>query len=317
MSGPAPIVRATDFLSAQRANRRNTDILVVMLLCLGAAFGYIAGWTIETMMQGREAVIDLARLSLHGVIGGAALFSIGCIATAVTFAAGGRVMLGLIGAGSVSAEAEPQLHNVVEEMAIAAGLPKPGVAVIETPALNAFATGMDPESATIGVTRGLLGALTREELQGVIAHETGHILNQDIRYMTAVAVLVGLIALLCDGALRVVRVGARRKGAIILAPLLIFAILSPVVAQIVRLAVSRQREFLADATAVKLARNPLGLIDALEKLGSSSEPFRGVNRATQHIFITNPLGEFDDTALGLFATHPSIEARIERLRNLG
>jgi heat shock protein HtpX len=317
MTAPAPVVRSTDFLAAQRANRRNTDALVAILLCLGAAFGYVAGWTVETLMQGEAAVIDLARFSPHGVVGAGALFSIGCIATAVTFAAGGRVMLGLIGAEPVSDEAEPQLHNVVEEMAIAAGLPKPRIAVIETPALNAFATGMDPDSATIGVTRGLLESLTREELQGVVAHETGHVLNNDIRYMTAVAMLIGLIALLCDGALRVVRAGARRKGAIILAPLLIFAILSPVAAQIVRFAVSRQREFLADATAVRLARNPLGLIGALEKLGSSAEPFRGANRAAQHIFIVNPFREFDDTALGLFATHPSIEARIERLRDLG
>jgi heat shock protein HtpX len=316
----APGLEATDFLAAQRANRRNTDLLVLILLGLGAAFGYLAGWTVETMMLGPEAAYataDLGRFSPYGFIGGGALLSIGCAATAVTYAAGGRVLLGLLGADLVSEDAEPQLHNVVEEMAIAAGLPKPRVTVIETPALNAFATGMDEGSATIGVTRGLLGALNREELQGVVAHETGHILNADIRYMTAVAMLVGLIALLCDGALRVLRHGARRKGAIVLAPLLVFAILAPVVSQVVRFAVSRQREYLADATAVQLARNPMGLIGALRKLGASAEPFRGVNRATQHIFIVNPFREFDDSALGLFATHPSIEARIERLRNLG
>src|SRR5262249_54776754 len=183
--------------------------------------------------------------------GGGALVSIGLVASAVTFAFGGRLTLGLADAREVTADQEPALHNVVEEMAIAAGLPKPKVAVIETEVPNAFATGMEPNNAAIGVTRGLLEKLNRDELQGGIGHEMGHILNMDTRYMTAVAILVGLIALVCDGARRMLWYGAasddrrrdRGKGGgniILLVIFVLFAILAPIAAQLVRFAVSRQ-----------------------------------------------------------------------------
>ena len=321
------VVKATDFLAAQRANRRNTVWLIAILLILGAILGYLLGAIFEAY-AGPSMTTATAGISAFGVIGAGALLSIGLVATAVTFAAGGPLILGLAGAREVDSETEPMLHNVVEEMAIAAGLPKPKVTVIETDVPNAFATGMEPKKAAIGVTRGLLGSLSRDELQGVIGHEMGHILNWDTRYMTAVAILVGLIALVCDGARRMVFYGSmggrrdreeRRGGSLgpLIVIFIVFAILAPIAAQLVRFAVSRQREYLADATSVQLTRNPLGLIGALEKLAVAQHPFAGANRATQHMFIVNPFKVFGPGSTALFSTHPPLEQRIERLRNLG
>jgi heat shock protein HtpX len=320
-----PRVNATDFLSAQRANRRNTVWLIIVLLALGAGVGYTLGAFLETYL-GTAIRPDVVASPL-GVILGGGMVSIGLVASAVTFAAGGKVILGLTGAREVSGDEQPMLHNVVEEMAIAAGIAKPRVYLLDTDVPNAFATGMAPENAAIGVTRGLLTTLNRDELQGVIGHETGHILNWDTRYMTAVAILVGLIALVCDAARRMLwysggRVsgtGRDRKGSAgpLLLIFLVFAILAPIAAQFVRFAVSRQREYLADATAVQLTRNPLGLIGALQKLEALARPFQGANRATQHMFIVNPLREFGADVSALMATHPPLEARIERLQNLG
>ena len=330
-------VVSTDFIAAQRANRRNTIVLIIVLIGLAGILGYLLGLVIDVYFTAdRKQVEDLdlaaylAVPSVAGVIISGGLMSIGLIASAVAFAAGGRVMISLTGAEEVTAEQEPVLHNVVEEMAIAAGLPKPRIVVIPTSALNAFATGMEPESAIIGVTRGLLTELNREELQGVIAHEMSHILNWDIRYMTAVGLLVGLIALVCDGVLRAGRVGVASSGsgssrgrgkggggAILVIVLVVFAILAPIAAQMVRFAVSRQREYLADATSVQLTRNPLGLMHALQKLQENAQPFDGANRATQHMFIVNPFKNFSADASALMATHPPLEARIERLSNLG
>ena len=250
------------------------------------------------------------------MIGAGALISIGLAASGVTPSPSAAAsLLGLAGAREVTADEEPMLHNIVEEMAIAAGLPKPKIAVIETEVPNAFATGMDPQNAAIGVTRGLLTKLNRDELQGVIGHEMGHILNMDTRYMTAVAILVGLIALVCDVARRMmwyggVAGGGRRRdreekggGNIILLVIFIaFAILAPIAAQLVRFAVSRQREYLADATSVRLTRNPVGLIGALEKLAAEQQPFDGANRATQHMFIVNPFKVFGANSTALFST---------------
>jgi heat shock protein HtpX len=237
-------------------------------------------------------------------------------------------MVGLTGARAVTPDEEPVLHNVVEEMAIASGSPKPRVVVIETDAMNAFATGMKPERSALGVTRGLLKGLTRDELQGVIGHEMSHIANWDTRYMTAVAILVGLIVLVADGVRRSLFYGSlggggRRRGdrrgsmGPLIVILLVFSILAPIAAMMVRFAVSRQREYLADATSVRFTRNPVGLIRALQKLEATAEPFRGANRATQHMFIVNPFRNFDETASALTATHPPIAKRIARLQNLG
>jgi heat shock protein HtpX len=208
---------------------------------------------------------------------------------------------------------------------------------MESEALNAFATGLSPQKSAIAVTRGLLKTLNREQLQGVVAHEMGHVLNLDTRYMVAVGIMVGLIALVSDLVLRSFRFGSfsssgrsRRSSSdsnskggggaqlIVFAIMIVFLILAPIAAQLVRFAVSRQREYLADATSVQLTRNPVGLIGALEKLdaGNNKSPEIG-NRATQHLFIVNPLKNFGSSTPALFATHPSIAERIDRLQNLG
>ena len=323
----APRINATDFLAAQRANRRNTVWLIIVLLLLGGGFGYVLGWAGQTYFTNRFEYVDLLAFSMPGGIGALAFLSIGVGATAVTFAAGDKVVLALNNARVVSKDEEPLLHNVVEEMAIAAGLPTPRVAVMESPAMNAFATGIYPENAAIGVTRGLLANLSRDELQGVVAHEMGHILNWDTRYMTAVGILVGLIALVSDAILRARwygggSSGSRRDksgggGAIVLIVVIFFAILAPIAGRLVQFAVSRQREYLADATSVQLTRNPLGLIGALRKLGGQDKAPELGNRATQHLFIVNPIREFGASASALMATHPDLDSRIERLQNLG
>jgi heat shock protein HtpX len=235
----------------------------------------------------------------------------------------------MAGGKFVDRDAEPVLYNVAEEMAIASGLPVPRIAVIETPALNAFATGLDPEKAVIGVTRGLLDKLNRAELQGVVGHEMAHVANNDILYATAVGVMVGLIVLISDMLLRSVRFmgsGGRRSGSgkgggglaiLAIGILVVAAILAPIAAMLVQFAISRQREYLADATSVQFTRNPHGLIGALAKIAGSTEKFDHRNRAIQHLFISNPERSFSETASSLWATHPHPNLRIERLRELG
>jgi len=329
----APRVNGTDFLAAQRDNRIKTWVLILALINIGFLLGYVLGWAVEAWSTNAD-ISQIAAVSGLGLIGGCVLAGIGIVSAGVTLAFGDKVVLSMNGAREVTPEQEPKLHNVVEEMAIAAGLPKPRVYVMESEALNAFATGLSPQKAAIAVTRGLLQALNREQLQGVVAHEMSHVLNLDTRYMAAVGIMVGLIALVSDLVLRSMRFGSFRSssssrrdsdskggggGAIIVFVIMIvFLILAPIAAQLVRLAVSRQREYLADATSVQLTRNPVGLIGALEVLdaGENKGPEIG-NRATQHLFIVNPLKAFGDKANALFATHPSIAERIHRLENLG
>ena len=188
-----PRVHGTDFLAAQEENRRNTWLLIITLILLGGILGYLIGWALEAWSsdQGYETFVTVSPL---GVLGAIILAGIGIVSSGVTLFAGDRIIASMAGAREVTADDEPVLHNVVEEMAIAAGLPVPRVMIIESDALNAFATGMRTDKAAIGVTRGLLKALPRDQLQGVIAHEMGHILNLDTRYMAAVGIMVGLIA---------------------------------------------------------------------------------------------------------------------------
>ena len=327
---PVQRVNSTDFVAAQRANRRKTWLLIVSLIVLGFLVGYVLGWAIEAWSG--DSQYPLSEVSALGILGGVVFSGIGLGAAAVTLLAGDKVVLSMNGAKEVTAEQEPVLHNVVEEMAIAAGLPKPRVYVMETDALNAFATGLSPQKAAVAVTRGLLNALSREQLQGVVAHELGHVLNLDTRYMAAVGIMVGLIALVSDLVLRSMRFGSFRSSGssrredksgggaaiIVFVIMIVFMILAPIAAQLVRFAVSRQREYLADATSVQLTRNPVGLISALQVLGAGETKGPEIgNRATQHLFIVNPLRNFSGSTPALFATHPSIEDRIHRLENLG
>jgi heat shock protein HtpX len=212
------------------------------------------------------------------------------------------------------------LHNVVEEVALAAGIPKPKVYIMEEMQPNAFATGKDQNHAAVCVTTGLLSMMNREELQGVIAHETAHIRNRDILLMTVIGVVVGLVLILRDIMFRSMwwGVGGRRRdrdeggSAILIVIGLILSILAPLIVALIRAAISRQREFLADATGAYIIRDPEGLASALEKIGSYTRPMRTATQATAHMFISNPFGNIDQ----MFATHPPIEERIRRLRSL-
>jgi heat shock protein HtpX len=325
-------VNSTDFVAAEAANRRKTWMLILFLIVLGFLVGYVLGWAAQAWGTDSNQ-FRLFAISGLGIFGGLIFSGVGVGAATVTLLAGDKVVLSMNGAKEVTAEQEPVLHNVVEEMAIAAGLPKPRVYVMETDALNAFATGLSQQKSAIAVTRGLLNTLNREQLQGVVAHEMGHVLNLDTRYMVTVGIMVGLIAVVSDIALRMTQFGGYRSGSrsssreskggggaaiVVFVIALVFMILAPIAAQMVRFAVSRQREYLADATSVQLTRNPVGLISALEVLGAGETKGPEIgNRATQALFIVNPLHQFSGNTPALFATHPSIEDRIHRLQNLG
>jgi heat shock protein HtpX len=219
-----------------------------------------------------------------------------------------------------------QLHNIVEEVAIAAGVPKPRVYVIDTDAPNAFATGRNPAHASIAVTRGLLQLMNREELQGVIAHELSHVRNYDILLMTIVAIIGGLLVLFRDVFLRwgLFGGGGRRReqrgggqiGMILVLVAIVFAIISPLLVALIRAAISRQREYLADASGALIVRNPYGLSSALRKLGTYEGRMRTASAATAHLFIANPFGKDRGRSTNLFASHPPIEDRIKRLEQL-
>jgi heat shock protein HtpX len=312
----------TDFVAAQKVNRRNTLVLLVILTALAAVVGYVIGWLLESESSNAVPAFSKAGVAAAGLL---AAVSVGWSALSLAF--GDKIVLAMANAKEIDKADAPQLHNVVEEMSIAAGVPMPKVMVLETDALNAFATGNKPGKGTIAVTRGLLNALNRDELQGVVAHEMAHLANLDTRYMVVVGVTVVLIALVCDLLLRNLAWGRASRGsrrdsrgggaAILIILLVVVAILAPIAAKFVQMAVSRQREYLADATSVQFTRNPNGLISALGKLAEKAEPFPGVSRATQHLFIVNPVQSFTAKTPALLATHPDIADRIARLRNLG
>ena len=314
---------ATDFVAAQRVNRRNTMLLLVVLTALAALTGYVIGWLIEG-----EVVDTVPLWSQAGLVAAALMAVVSVGWSAISLAFGDKLVLTMANAKEIDKADAPQLYNVVEEMAIAAGVPMPRVMVLETEALNAFATGNRVGHGTIVVTRGLLDTLSRDELQGVVAHEMSHLANLDTRYMVVVGVTVGLIALVCDMLLRTMAWGGTGRsssssdkkgsgGGLLIILLVVVAIFAPLAAKAVQMAVSRQREYLADATSVQFTRNPNGLISALGKLADKAAPFPGVSRATQHLFIVNPVQTFTSDSPALLATHPDIADRIARLRNLG
>ncbi len=228
--------------------------------------------------------------------------------------------------GSVPADPDEfrMLHNVVEEVTIAAGVPKPKVYITPSPAPNAFATGRNPQNASLAVTTGLLEIMNRQELQGVIAHEIAHIRNYDMLLMTVVAAIGGLIILLRDFFLRSMFWGGRRRskrgggqaGLILLIVGLVLAIVAPLFVALIRAAISRQREYLADASGSYITRYPQGLSQALEKLRTTYKPLKRASQSNAHLFISSPFGKDRTSVSSLFATHPPLEQRIERLNNL-
>jgi heat shock protein HtpX len=237
-------------------------------------------------------------------------------------------VIAISGAHEVTKEEEPVLYRIVENLSIGSGLPMPRVWVIEDSAPNAFATGRNPDNAHVAATRGLLDKLEKRELEGVMAHEMSHVGNYDIRLMTFLAVAVGLIALVADLLMRFTWYGAGARssnrgkgggglGIIILIAAIVFIVVSPIVAGIIRLALSRQREYLADSSGALLCRNPDALADALEKISADREPLEVANKATAHLYIANPLKGHESFMNELFATHPSADDRIRILRAMG
>ena len=256
--------------------------------------------------------------------------AVAMVSAAVGYYASDKIVLGISKARPVAREEFPHLYHSVEGLAIAAGLPAPKCYVIDDTAPNAFAAGRKPETAVICVTTGLLEKLDRVELEGVVAHEMSHIRNYDVRLQTVVVVMAGVVALLSDWMLRSFFWGGGRRrgrdrsggggaeGALVLVGLAL-AVLSPVIATVIQLAVSRKREFLADASAAMLTRYPAGLASALRKISADREPLEAANKATAHLYIVNPLKNLKGGGGGLnrlFSTHPPIEERIAALEKM-
>jgi heat shock protein HtpX len=308
---------AGTFYSQIAANRRNSFFLMLILVMILSVLGFAIGYGTTG-----QAGAGLGWLGIFGVIA--------IISSVVSYFSGDKVVLGVSKARPVTAEQQPQLINVVTEMSLAAAIPMPAVYLIDDTAPNAFATGRDPRHASIAITTGLLEKLDREELQGVIGHELSHVRNYDIRYSLLVGVLVGTVALLADFFLRFTfwggfgggrRSSSDRGGggglqAIVFVLAIVLAILAPFFTRLVQLAVSRQREYLADASSVELTRNPQGLERALAAIAEDPEVLEVANRATQHLYFTNPIKKFEARSKGLFSTHPPIVDRINRLRAL-
>ncbi len=291
-------------------NRRNSLLLISLFLLFVTAFGYVIGYA--WLGDPRRALFGLALAFVVGIVSGL-----------TSYFAGDKMVLAASRAREITHEDAPQLFNVVEEMSIASGLPMPKVYIIDDSAPNAFATGRDPEHASVAVTKGLLRKLDRDELQGVIAHEMAHVGNFDIRYAMLVGILVGTTVLISDFFLRSLWFGGgrggRREGGnqlqiIMVIVAIVLAVLAPFFARLLQLSISRQREYLADATAVRLTRNPKGLADALQKISGDREVLEVANRATAHLYIVNPVKSFEKRAKGLFSTHPPTQERINILR---
>ncbi len=261
----------------------------------------------------------LAGMAIAGVVWG--------IMSLVAMFQGDSILLGVAGARKIKKEDNPRLYNVVEEMSIAAGLPKvPDVYIVDDPALNAFATGRDPNKSAVAITSGLLEKLNRDELQGVIAHEIGHIKNRDVSLMAISAVMLGAIVMLSWYASRTLFfTGGRRRssrdsggGANIIAIIgLVLIILAPIFAQLIHLAVSRKREYLADASSALYTRYPEGLASALEKMTNSSTQVRTANQATAPMYTISPFTKSGASLSSLMSTHPPIADRIRILRAMG
>lgn len=291
------------------ANKRKSffliAIFVIFVIFLGWLFGQFTG-------------------DSYGALTMALIISL--LMALISFYSGDKVALWTAGAkGPIQKNDNPYVYRMVENLCLTAGLPLPKIYLIPDSAPNAFATGRDPKHAAIALTTGLVEKLENEELEGVIAHELSHIKNYDIRLMMIVIVLVGIVALLADWLLRFRFFGGRRDdrdgggqiGAILLLIGLVLAVLSPLIAKLIQLAVSRKREFLADADGSLLTRYPEGLARALEKISNFKEPMRRANDATAHLYIANPFGgKTKNFFHKLFSTHPPVEERIKNLRSM-
>lgn len=304
--------RRINLLDWQATNRRMSWVLGLIMVVLLGAIGYL-------LAQVTNPGSALFFVSVAGVIGAGQ--------SVVAYWFSDQLALGAAGARKATKDEHRYLVNVTEAVAIGAGVPAPRIYVIDSPAPNAFATGRDPQHASIAVTRGLIDMMDRQELEGVVAHEMAHVRNYDIRFLSMLAATIGAIVILRDLVLRWFQFGefggsrGRRGGrgnnrgqGIMMVLLVALLVLGPILATMLRLAVSRRREFLADATGAYVTRNPEGLASALEKLGSYQGDGLEVSEGVRHMFIVNPLARHN--GVDLFATHPPIQERIDRLRRM-
>ena len=303
---------AVDFVARQRQNRRRSAALIVLFTATFLALGL----SLDAIWGG-FVTVAATPLPVITLVAGA----LGAFSSLVAYFGGDRLVLASLCAEPLvlSAPEHRQLHNVVTEMALASGLPMPRIFVLPDEAPNALATGRDPEHAVVAVTQGLLYLLDRAETQGVVAHEMAHIGNRDTLTMTLVGVLLGGALMLADWARRSLFFGRDRRMSPLQVLLVIaFVAVTPLLSRILAMAVSRQREYLADATAVQLTRNPLGLASALEKIGAATWPVRAATRGTAHLFISTPWPRRADNREGaladLLSTHPPLAQRIAILR---
>lgn len=286
------------------SNKRKTWLLMAIFAALIITIGFF----LDYYYKGGSAIVIFAVV-------------ISIVSALSSYYTADKVALWSTGAKLIQKEDNPYVYRMVENLCIASGVPTPKVHIIDSPALNAFATGRDPEHASIAFTTGIISALENEELEGVIAHELSHVKNYDIRLMTVVVVLVGTIALIGDIFLRMQFRGGRRSSkegngaaaAMVIIGVL-FLILSPIVAELIKLAISRKREYLADASGSLITRYPEGLARALEKIKQSATPLATANSATAHLFIANPFAGKGISSF--FSTHPPIDDRIKKLREI-
>lgn len=328
---------APNLFDQQESNRRRSFWLVTgfVLFFAWIGFGGDIAWYLMTSGPAPEGgpapsphVVPFVGIVTTLLAGGICWYSWRKGADRVLWATGAKEIF------EPTTDLEQRLLNVVEEMAIASGLPRPRVFVVPDPDPNAFATGIEPGKACVAVTQGLLQRLDRDELQAVVAHEMAHVRNFDTRLMTLLAAMVGAIALMSDGTGRILRYGniSGRGGSrggrggnplaiVVLVLWVLTLILAPIISRLLAMAVSRKREYLADATGAQLTRNPLALAGALEKLAAASEPTRAITRGAAHLCIVDPSPSQLSTREGLvgdvFASHPPIRLRIARLRGMG
>ncbi len=286
------------------SNKRQSVLLMMVFIAVIIGLGYVFD---KTLGVGDYSFIVFAIILSFGM-------------TAISYFQGDKIALWTSGAKPIAKEDNAYVYRMVENLAITNGSPTPKIYIIEDSAINAFATGRKPELSSIAVTRGAIEKLTNEELEGVLAHELSHVKNYDIRFMTLVAVLVGAISILSNIFLRSQWLPRRNDreggniGTIFMVIGIVLAILSPIIAELIKLAISRRREYLADASGALLTRYPEGLARALEKIAAENQPMKNASHATAHMFLSNPFA--GRKISNLFSTHPPTEDRIKKLREM-
>ncbi|MFZ3069324.1 MAG: M48 family metallopeptidase [Microgenomates group bacterium] len=296
----------TSYYKLVDANKARSGMVIAIFIAFITAATYLLSYALG---------FDLSAVGIALILSGALSF--------VSYYFSDQIILGISGAVPANKRDHFDFYTVAENIARPAGIPMPKLYVQNDSAMNAFATGRDPEHAVVCATTGLLAKLTRTELEGVVAHEMSHIRNYDTRLMSIVTILVGLITLLADILLRTnIRGKSDRDngniGAFFMIAGFVLALLSPIIAKLIQLAISRRREFLADATGAQITKYPEGLASALEKLSGDKEPLEAANKATSHLYIVNPLKNHHDSIgwfANLFNTHPPIAQRIKALRS--